>query len=518
MVSGPAPLRGPEGGGSQVKERSKGVALISRGRTALGRRRVIRVGGSCLAAAALAAGTIVGVVAGAAGGSTGKKCSSSATKCFALSIAPKTAAPGTSATFTFTVTNEAPTQNLGSLQVTRPAGFTITGATVSRGSVTFTATHALFKTLTLAPGGGPSSGVSFTVTATAPCAAESYKWGIQVKQSNNFSGTGNTFALEKSTATAVNGSVTSGTGGCSVAFVPTNEPKTTVVTSPILNGFASTGTPVEAAVYTPAGQIATTFSGSIVVTLSRNPTGAKLSGGTTVTVAASGGIAQFSSLTVNLVGSGYRLTAASPGLTATPPAGLSPISSLFSIYTKLAPCTPTSCTVTGSTTKKGKTRITLTETTTSAPVGGGYIGVGFGGAPTLPYTTDCAGTFLVTAADIASADVFFRTGKTTNQNGSTTTWTIVYEITKSILKSSGQTGASQWQICYVSTTTFTTASGAQASAFPTPPSPGITTYYIGLLPTSSPGPGMPYIRTRHKDGAGDEIITIKASGDGFIRP
>lgn len=496
-----------------MEERSKWSQWCSRGRGPDRRRRAVRLGGSVVAAAALvAAGIAVDAVAGSAGASTGRNCSSSATKCFALSIAPATAAPGSSTAFAFSVQNLAPTQNLGSLEVTRPAGFTITGASVSHGSVSSTPTYALFKTLTLAPGGA----VSFTVTATAPCAPETYRWGIQVKQSNNFSGTGNTFAIAKKTATAVKGSVTSGTGGCSVAFVPTNEPRTTVHTSPVLNGFDSTGTPVEAAVYTPAGTIAATFSGTITVALSKNPTGAKLSGGTSVAVAASGGVAKFSSLSVNLVGSGYRLKATSPGLTATPPPGLSSTSSPFSIYTKLVPCTTSSCTASGSTTKRGKTHITLTEATTSAPAGGGFIGLGFGGAPTL--ATGCSGTFLVTAADTASTDVFFRTGKTTNETGATTTWTVIYEITKTIVKASGQSGASQWQVCYASTTEFKTAGGTTAPAFVTTTTGTVITYFIGLLPTSPSAPGMPFIRTRHKDNAGDEIITIKASGDGFIRP
>ncbi|MDA8311095.1 MAG: hypothetical protein M0Z46_10890 [Actinomycetota bacterium] len=496
-----------------LHDRSKRSQPSPRPKARLGRRGLVPVAVSVAAAIALAVGgSLVGLGASVAAGSGGKHCSSSATKCFGLSISPKTAPPGSSTKFKFTVTNDAPTQNLGSLEVSKPAGFKMTGASTPRGKVVTTATTALFTTLTVGPGGA----VTFFVTATAPCTPETYRWGIQVKQSNNFSGTGNTFAIAKTTATTVGGHVTAGTGGCSVAFVPTSEPRTTVRTSPILNGFDSTGSAVEAAVYTHTGAIAATFTGSITLSLSQNPTGATLSGGKAVTEPATNGVASFSTLSVNLVGSGYQLEATSPGLTATPPTGLSPFSSLFSIYTQLVSCTTSSCSAAGGTTSKGKTRIALTETTTSAPLGG-FIGFGFGGSlAALTFESECGATYLVPAADIASTDVFNHTGVAVNESGSSTTWTVVYEITKSIVKSSGQNGASQWQVCYVSTTPFTTASGAQAIEVSTTSTD--VSYYVGLLPTSELAPGMPYIKTRHKDNAGDELITIKASGDGFIRP
>jgi hypothetical protein len=409
------------------------------------------------------------------------------------------------------------------MEITRPAGFTITGAAIvtagSSGSATLTTTGAA-KFLNL--GVAPLGGITVTVTATAPCAAETYKWGIQVKQSNDFSGTGNTFAIAKTTASAVDGKVTAGQGGCSVAFIPTNEPESTVRTSAVLSGFDSTGGPVEVGAFTPSGKLATTFDGIITVKLSRNPTGAKLSGGTSVTASASGGIAEFptgtiSKLSLNAVGSGYRLKATSPGLTAIPPAPLSQFSSLFSIYTKLEKCATANCSVTGSTTKNKKTRITLTETTTSAPAGG-FVGFGFGGAPTFAF--GCSGTFLVTPADTAVTDVFLSTGTPTKESGAASTWRIVYEITKSIVKASGQSGASQWQVCYASTTLFKTASGVTATrySFPTATTGVTIDYYVGLLPSCPSTIGMPCILTRHKDNAGDEIITIRASGDSYVRP
>jgi hypothetical protein len=495
-----------------VEKRSKRYGIVLRDRGRPGRRRTAagrRARRSLLALVALATAGAAGL-AGTAGGSTGKGCSSSATKCFGLSISPHTAAPGSSTTFAFTVTNDASTQQLGSLEVTRPAAFTITAASASKGIVSDTATHVLVTTLTLPPGGA----TSFTVRATAPCAAESYHWGIQVKQSNDFNGTGNTFSLAKKTATALKGSVTSATGGCFVAFLPTNEPKSTVRTAPILSGFDSTGAPVEAGVYTPSGTLAATFSGTVTVTL--YPTGAKLSGGSSVNAVASGGVATFPSLSVDLAGSDYRLEATGTGLKGSPTNGLSPVSSPFSIYTALAPCSTADCSVAGSTTTNKKTRITVTETTTTAPAGG-FVGVGFGGTPI--FESGCTGTYLVTAADTAATDVFLSNGTPTAQSR-TATWKIVYEITRTIVKSSSQTGASQWQACYASTTPFTTSAGVTAvsQTFSTTATGTSVAYFVGLLPTCSTKVAAPCILTRHKDNAGDEILTIQAAGDSFVRP
>ncbi len=64
----------------------------------------------------------------------------------------------------------------------------------------------------------------------------------------------------------------------------------------------------------PYGNLDTNFSGSVTIALANNPTGAALGG--TTTVAASQGVADFSSLTINKVGQGYTLGATGSGLTA----------------------------------------------------------------------------------------------------------------------------------------------------------------------------------------------------------
>lgn len=70
---------------------------------------------------------------------------------------------------------------------------------------------------------------------------------------------------------------------------------------------------VQVAVEDTLGVIDTTATGGVTLALGTNPTGATLSGTTTVTFTA--GVSVFNDLTVNLPGTGYALTAASAGFT-----------------------------------------------------------------------------------------------------------------------------------------------------------------------------------------------------------
>lgn len=69
---------------------------------------------------------------------------------------------------------------------------------------------------------------------------------------------------------------------------------------------------VQVAVEDTLGTIDSTFSGGVTVALGTNPTSAVLSGSTTIVLVS--GVSTFSDLTVNNVGTGYTLTAASAGL------------------------------------------------------------------------------------------------------------------------------------------------------------------------------------------------------------
>ncbi len=71
--------------------------------------------------------------------------------------------------------------------------------------------------------------------------------------------------------------------------------------------------PVIVEARTAANGLATGFNGNVTIALGANPGGATLGG--TLTVAAVNGVATFSNLSLNAVGTGYTLTTSSPGLT-----------------------------------------------------------------------------------------------------------------------------------------------------------------------------------------------------------
>jgi hypothetical protein len=129
------------------------------------------------------------LAAPAVGQSSG--CAPPSGKCFAVAVSPSNPVAGVSTSFMFTITNEASTQQLGSVQISAPAGSTITGA-------------SLFLNLSLAPGHSTTLTVSATMSSCSP--GSTYQWGIEAKQSNDFNGTGNDFQLDSTSATNLKGS------------------------------------------------------------------------------------------------------------------------------------------------------------------------------------------------------------------------------------------------------------------------------------------------------------------------
>jgi hypothetical protein len=71
---------------------------------------------------------------------------------------------------------------------------------------------------------------------------------------------------------------------------------------------------VQVAVEDTLGAVDTTATGGVTVTFGANPTGATLSGTTTVSFVS--GVSTFTNLAVNLAGTGYTLQASSSGFTA----------------------------------------------------------------------------------------------------------------------------------------------------------------------------------------------------------
>ena len=87
-------------------------------------------------------------------------------------------------------------------------------------------------------------------------------------------------------------------------------------------------------------------------------------------------------------------------------------------------------------------------------------------------------------------------------------FTVTLEIDKSAVLASGRTGAAQWQVCYANTQPFTAQPGTSGTAVI-----GGVTFNTGLLLDCSNTQGVPCVQARHKDNAGDVIVTFLASGD-----
>ena len=90
--------------------------------------------------------------------------------------------------------------------------------------------------------------------------------------------------------------------------------------------------------------------------------------------------------------------------------------------------------------------------------------------------------------------------------------TVTLRVDKALVQSSGHPGASSWQICYASTTSFTTLPGTSQQNVTIGGIPG---YFTGLLPDCSSTQGTPCVQARNKNNAGDVIVTFLAFGDPY---
>jgi hypothetical protein len=427
--------------------------------------------GAVIVGALAAAAAVAPAVAQA--GSSGT-CGSSAGKCYSLAISPSGVAGGASASFTFTIKNEASTQQLGSVQINAPSGFVITSAP---GSASLTSTSALFLNLAIAP----TATTTLTVNATAPCSAGNYQWGLLAKQSNDFSGPpGNDFQLDPASAGNLAGTVT---GSCSLAF--SGEPSGTAAGHVISTGFNSSGGPVQVEVLDGTGHLVTTSTATISIGLASNPGSGSLSGA--APVAASGGVASFPGLSINAPGIGYALSASSAGIA---PA----MSTDFTIYGSIGSCS-------GACAGSGSSKTTIGSASTTGTTGDA-LGVGVGG---VSYTCDSA---YQPVSDPVNVDLLDATGKAQNAQ-----FTATLEISKSAVQASGHTGASTWQVCYADTSPFPVRSGTSQGTVEI----GGVTYYTGLLPDCSNSQPAPCVESRNKDNAGDVVITLLATGDLVFR-
>ena len=448
---------------------------------------VARVCFLMLAASMLGAGMLAAPAAGA----KPTTCASSAGKCFAVTVLPTTPPAGGTVPFTFTVTNEASTQQIGSFKITAPANFVITGASVPpAATASFTSSTALFANLSVAPG----ASVTVTVNAVLPCSGSSYQWGIEVKQSNDFSGLpGNDFQRDPASDGNLSGSLS---GSCSLAFTSDGQPAGTGVGAKILAGFNSQGGPVKVGLLDASGQLITSSAAtgpvSVAVKIDSNPGGGSLSGTTTETL--SGGVASFpalstdKSLSIDKQGIGYTLIASttSPGISTSEP------SAFFTIFGSLQHCGGSCSASLSSKTTTG------TVTTTSSELLGSSLGGASYSCATYQSFSDPFGFDVFDGAGVADQNAKFSAS---------------LDISKSLVQSSRRTNASDWQLCYASTAPFKAVDGTSGTEVI-----GGDTFNTGLLPDCSSAQGAPCVQARKKGSGGDVIITFLAVGDPFGRP
>lgn len=251
--------------------------------------------------AALLAWTSIATVASAA-----------AEKSFSASLNPSSLVAGASygvgprTPIILTISNTSNQAQLGSANVTLPAGVLLTGASVVPGTATAVGQVIELRSLDLQPG----TSAVVAVSAQIECAANhaSYVWAFEVKQANDFNGTPGNNLLGTDPASTVS-------GNCQLTFSkqPAHAEKTpTIITSKI---------------YDPAGDVVTVsvvdgesvqtvswWSGTISLAKGNDPTAgdiAALTGG--LSAAAVGGSATFTPR-IDLSATGYTVTAnATPG-------------------------------------------------------------------------------------------------------------------------------------------------------------------------------------------------------------
>lgn len=366
---------------------------------------------------------------------------------FSVVVSPSSVPGGAPSTFTVAISNEAASADrLGAANLTAPAGFRLTSASLPAGAPgTATVTGGVLQLRGLALVRG--STLDVTVGADTACAPAAYAWGVTATNEPNFSG--RAFTLD----TTASRLTTTVSVGCTLAFL--TEPTDTVVGQAISGAaFTPSGPPVQVEVLDGNGNLSTSSSSPVTVVLAANPGAGALSGSTTV--GAVDGVASFSNLSISQPGTGYMLEATSPAAT-------SATSTPFNETSAGTTCSPgqAGCGVSASTPTS-----TLNLT---APAGAGN---------TLSITVD-PGTALACAGYTAQDPNWYAFTASSTSVGKVVTYTVVPSATDA-----------SFAFCLGAPYEFTTSAG-------TPAPPGIlpdgSSGFIGLLASCAQGFGGPCV-------------------------
>lgn len=278
--------------------------------------------------------------------------------------------------------------------------------------------------VTLAIGTNPSGG-SLTCTSNPASASSGVATFAGCKI--NLSGTGYTLTASSGTLTAAISNPISVSVGAGTKLVIGTQPTATQASSPITPA-------VTVQVQDAGGNLVTTSTASVAIAIGANPGGGTLSG--TTPVSASGGVATFSDLAINKVGTGYTLTASSSPLT-------SATSSAFNIT--VAPVSAANSTVSaspGSVVANGTATSTITVTLLDGsgnPVSGKTVTLAAnGGSSTISAasgSSNSSGVVTLTVKDTVAETVTYSATDTTDATPITATATVTFTASKLVITS-----------------------------------------------------------------------------------
>jgi hypothetical protein len=410
-----------------------------------------------LAALALALGLVAPALA--TGGTAGPT--------YRAVITPTSAAAGTASTTTLTLTQLVEDSwfhhdELGSARITPPAGFTVTGASATRGSVTVAAGVVTINNIDL-DHVGQSSVVS--IQATIACGVSGAStWVVVGHQTYSYS---SSYAriLPQDPASQL----TTFVNACSLAFVAGHQPSTAGIGQTITNTPGDPSGPAIQVQLRDGNGDPDALAGvsiSLAIATGTGASGASL-GGTTGADTSAAGLATFAP-TVDLTGRGYRLQAsAGPGID-------SATSVAFDIEAVAKACTgPCS----GSTTKVD------TSATISADAPGGLLTMTFAADP-----LDCnnaVNRYYVATSEVLTFTVTPSAGRK--------------EITMGLSAASVTKPASKYEVCFSTPNeTFVNKYGATIAAG----DPGILPTCKNCFKPS----GGPCVVSRWKDQTGNVFV------------
>lgn len=400
-------------------------------------------------------------------------------------------AGGTQYMFHFSLQNDPHSpQAFGSFEVAVPTGFTIGAPALdppgfanlnSLSDLSGTGAGPILMTTSGPTGSGvlPGSTISFHVLVTAPASAGCITtWATEIKQSNDFSGTGNDFN---------NNNVSTPVAG-SDHLVWTTQTADVQVNTNMVNTAVTPPSPPQVSVIDACGQVDTALDPlSITATDS-------VDSATTFTASTVSGVATFSSINYTTYGLDHFLHATSAVQDCL--SGGSCYSAVFHVYQVLVPCSTN-----GKATCNANNVFDTTNTTGLSVTGGAGTS-----SATLTIDVGAPGVNLGNCNQPAGVPLEPAIGTVVTLNVGTRTKTGVLEITKNFFNQNPNNGTPFMDIC-LDVPANTTPTFQDKFGQSVPRVVNNVTITSGLLQDCSATVGPPCVSNRRKN-AGNEFISF----------